>query len=67
MTSVTTIATSAPSASTSVATSFRRSSVRLAMTSLAPILAASTASDRPRPGPMPEMTTTFPASTGAGV
>ena len=67
VTSVTTETTSAPSARTSAATSSRRAAVRLAITSEAPIFAASTASERPSPGPIPETTTTVPASSGTGV
>ena len=57
---------STPYAASSAWSSRSRDSVRLAITRSAPILAASTASDRPRPGPMPEMTMTLPCSSGTG-
>ena len=63
-TSVTTGTTFTPYGARSACSSSSRSSVRLAITRSAPILAASKASDRPRPGPMPEMTTTLPCSSG---
>ena len=54
------------SAARSAWSSSSRASVRLAITRSAPILAASSARDRPRPGPMPETTTTLPFSSGTG-
>ncbi len=43
-----------------------RRSVRLTSTRSAPILAASSPSDRPRPGPTPERTTTLSLRRGTG-
>ena len=64
VTSVTTLTTLVPCPSSSAWSSSSRDSVRLAITRSAPIFTASSASARPRPGPMPEMTTTFPFSRG---
>ena len=66
-TSVTTGTTCTSYVARSACSSSSRSSVRLAITRSAPILAASKASERPSPGPMPEMTTTLPWSSGTAV
>ncbi len=44
----------------------RRRSVRLTSTRSAPILAASSPMDRPRPGPTPDRTITLSCSSGTG-